>query len=363
MFDIVIIGAGPAGSTLARLMDNGANILLLDRRNFSSPSSTDFTEKCCGGMLNSDAQREIARLGLSLPKSILCDPQPFMVRALDLDTGEGRAFQRHYINIHRDKFDRFLFDMAARANKCDIRTGALVTGVRFVDETYEIDFISGGKRYKERAKAIAAADGGSSVVRRKLDKYHDRFYIGKTPYYAAIQEKIEFDCSKSDSYGAYFAKHITDYYGWLIPKEGHLLFGAALHAGKFAPTNFERMKNQLIQRGLPLDGKVIARTGAILQRPSTPFQIQSSVGRAVFLGEAGGFISPSSSEGISWAIKTGAAFADCINSCGDIDDAISAYRHKTAAMKLSLSSKNFKSFAMYNPTMRNLIFKTGVTSL
>ena len=364
MFDIVIIGAGPAGSTLARLIDNNSKVLLLDKRHFSSDfSSSSREEKCCGGMLNSDAQREIARLGLSLPKAILCDPQPFMVRTLDLDTGAERAFQRHYINIHRQIFDRFLFEMAAAANKCEICTGALVSSVRFVDGIYEIEYIAGGIRHKTRAKAVVAADGGSSVVRRKLDKYHGSHHIGKTPYYVAIQEKIEFDCSSWDSYGAYFAKHITDYYGWLIPKEGYLLLGAALHAGKFASANFDRMKGHLIRSGLPLSGEIISRRGTILQRPRSAFQIQSSVERAVFLGEAGGFISPSSSEGISWAIKTGAAFADCLNSFDDIDDAITAYNRRTLPMKLKLSSKNLRSFAMYNPAARNLIFKTGLTSL
>ncbi|MGI5899430.1 MAG: oxidoreductase [Christensenellales bacterium] len=369
MFDIAIIGAGPAGSTLTRLLDNGMKALLLEKRPLdagSYPYPESIRRKCCAGMLNSDAQRELASQGLSLPKAVLCDPQPFMVRALDLESGEERRYQRHYLNIHREQFDRFLFNLAltsGAAGNCDIRTGALVTGVRLVDGKYEIEFIHNGKLFKESARAIVAADGGASLIRRKLDKYEDRFRIGKTPYYAAIQEEIELDCTSWDSYGAYFASNITDYYSWAVPKEGHVLLGAALKPGKFATANFDRLKSLLIHKGLPFDGRVISRGGAILQRPTRLSHMQSGVDRAFFLGEAGGFISPSSSEGISWAIKTGAALARALNECSDIDEAAILYRHGTMPAKLKLLSKNARSFAMYNPTIRRFIFKTGLTSI
>jgi geranylgeranyl reductase len=376
MFDIVIIGAGPAGSTLARLLDNGMKALLLEKRHLDAAPLQDFEspgkefmgkeslrEKCCAGMLNSDAQRQLASQGLSLPKAVLCDPQPFMVSAIDLETDQQRSYQRHYLNIHREQFDRFLFYLALASKNCDIRAGALVTGVRLVDGIYEIEFLHKGQRFKESARAVVAADGGSSMVRRRLDKYEGRFHIGKTPYYAAIQEKIEMDCSSWDSYGAYFASNITDYYGWAVPKEGHLLLGAALKPGKFAPANFDRMKSLLIHKGMPFEGRVIAREGAILQRPTRLSHMQSGVERAFFLGEAGGFISPSSSEGVSWAMKTGAALAQALNSCADIDEAVGAYKHKVVAMKLKLLSKNARSVAMYTPSIRRFIFKTGLTSI
>ncbi len=371
MFDIAIIGAGPAGSTLARLLDNGMKVLLLEKRHLdAAPSQSseglsqkDLRGKCCAGMLNSDAQRELASQCLSLPKAVLCDPQPFMVRAFDLEANDQRRYQRHYLNIHRDQFDRFLFYLALASKSCDIRTGALVTGIRLVDGKYEIEFNCGGKRYKESAGAVVAADGGSSLVRRKLDKYEDRFHIGKTPYYAAIQEKIELDCASWDSYGAYFASNITSYYGWAVPKEGHVLLGAALRPGKFATANFERMKNLLIHKGLPFGGRVITREGAILQRPTKLSHMKSGVESAFFLGEAGGFISPSSSEGISWAMKTGAALAHALNSSGDLDEAADVYRHKTTPIKLKLLSKNARSIAMYTPHLRRFIFKTGLTSI
>jgi len=37
MYDIVIIGGGPAGATLARLIGNKYKVLLLERRTFQEP--------------------------------------------------------------------------------------------------------------------------------------------------------------------------------------------------------------------------------------------------------------------------------------------------------------------------------------
>ena len=49
-YDIAIIGAGPAGCTLARLLDRSYRVLLLDKRDLSSEEYPGMS-KCCGGLL------------------------------------------------------------------------------------------------------------------------------------------------------------------------------------------------------------------------------------------------------------------------------------------------------------------------
>ena len=56
IFDVVIIGLGPAGSTLARLV-NGQEVLCLDKKTFLPGGF----EKPCGGLLAPDAQKALAR--------------------------------------------------------------------------------------------------------------------------------------------------------------------------------------------------------------------------------------------------------------------------------------------------------------
>ena len=61
MHDIAIIGAGPAGATLARLLGSSYRVLLIDRRAFSPNDHS--RGKCCGGLLAPDAQKMLSRLG------------------------------------------------------------------------------------------------------------------------------------------------------------------------------------------------------------------------------------------------------------------------------------------------------------
>ena len=71
MFDITIIGAGPAGSTLARLIGDKYRVLLVDGRKLKAVSPGPGDTKSCGGLLAPDAQAILSEMGLGLPKTIL----------------------------------------------------------------------------------------------------------------------------------------------------------------------------------------------------------------------------------------------------------------------------------------------------
>ena len=60
MFDLIIVGAGPAGATLAA-RTGGLKTLVLEKRPLERPQRAGDTEKCCGGLLAPDAQRVFAR--------------------------------------------------------------------------------------------------------------------------------------------------------------------------------------------------------------------------------------------------------------------------------------------------------------
>jgi flavin-dependent dehydrogenase len=113
MYDIAIIGSGPAGVNLARLIGNKYKILLLDKRGLDQEKFQISDEKCCGGLLAPDAQKIIAKLCLGIPKNILVNPQLFAVRAIDLTNNLDRLYQRFYINLDRKKFDKWLIFSAA----------------------------------------------------------------------------------------------------------------------------------------------------------------------------------------------------------------------------------------------------------
>jgi glycine/D-amino acid oxidase-like deaminating enzyme len=88
MYDIAIIGAGPAGATLARLIGDQYKVLLIEKRRLPDQSEGFSAIKCCGGLM-------LSKLGLGLPKSVLEDPQLFVVKSIDLRQGLERYYQRH----------------------------------------------------------------------------------------------------------------------------------------------------------------------------------------------------------------------------------------------------------------------------
>lgn len=68
MYDIAIVGSGPAGANLARLIGDKYRVLLIDKRDLENENPKNLSNKCCGGLLAPDAQKMIAKLGLGIPK-------------------------------------------------------------------------------------------------------------------------------------------------------------------------------------------------------------------------------------------------------------------------------------------------------
>ena len=75
MYDVAIVGAGPAGSTLARLIGRRYRVLLVDRHRLDAPFVPGTLGKPCGGLLAPAAQRELARQGLGVPADVISGPR------------------------------------------------------------------------------------------------------------------------------------------------------------------------------------------------------------------------------------------------------------------------------------------------
>ncbi|MCL2589611.1 MAG: hypothetical protein FWD67_01715, partial [Betaproteobacteria bacterium] len=84
-------------------------------------------------------------------------------------------------------------------------------------------------------------------------------------------------------------------------------------------------------------------------------------GQSLLIGEAAGFISPSSLEGISYALNSAYELAKVFNS-GNINP-IWKISLKLIPMKIKLLLKYLKLPFMYHPFLRKLIMKTGFNSI
>ncbi len=169
--DVVIVGAGPAGASLAiELARRGRDVLVLERSAFPR-------EKPCGDCVNPGAVRELERLGVA--SRLAASLRPARLSGWRVEAPDGRAFQidfgsdddgagLHGWGVRRRDLDSALLDEACRA-------GARVSfGLRAYDVVREAGRVVGvkvrdGTRPAEiRARFTVGADGLRSVVRQRL---------------------------------------------------------------------------------------------------------------------------------------------------------------------------------------------------
>jgi len=120
------------------------------------------------------------------------------------------------------------------------------------------------------------------------------------------------------------------------------------------------LKFKLRNYGFDLN-KSIRKNGAYLLRPQAVNQIQTGGGRVGLIGEAAGFISPSSAEGISYAFKSALALANALSQ--GIESWQDLYEKNTAKLRRNIILKNLKSPFMYNKTLRKFVMKSGLKSI
>lgn len=350
-YDWIIVGGGPAGSTLGKLLSKMGKVLLLDRRRLDIPWDTSMPGKCCGGLLAPDAQKILAESGLSLPKEVLSGPQIFTVRAIDLNIGLERYYQRFYLNLEREKFDRWLSDLAIESG-VTARFGA--EWLSF--DCNEVRYRWNGEVRSAKCRFLIAADGAAGSVRRKFSGENEKIAPAS---YVAVQEQYELKVP-SPFFSAFFDRELTDFYGWSIPKSDLILLGAAFAPNSDAIRKFALLKSRLEARGMVF-GKRIRREGSMLRRPLKRSDVWLGKENIFAVGEAAGWISPSSAEGFSYAFRSAKILANLFREKETPD--ISDYRERCAALYRNLFFKKLKMPFLYSPLLRKHIMKSGLTAI
>jgi geranylgeranyl reductase family protein len=285
-YDTIIAGAGPAGSTAARLLARqGARVLLLDRARFPR-------DKPCGGGVTVRAASEA---GIDLSPVI-----ERTVTEVRVSFRLGSSFTRSspealsYMTQRR-LLDQYLAQQAAAAG-ADFRDGLAVREIELDNSGVVVR--ANGDVF--RARTLVGADGANGAVSRAL---------GLEPAgdaAVALEGNIP---AEDDAWAQAIALDfggIPGGYGWLFPKGDHLNVGVGGWRW-VGPSLRERLVALCRFLGLD-DTKLFGLRGhhLPLRAPGAPLVR----GPALLAGDAAGLVDPLSGEGIDAAFASGRLAAE-----------------------------------------------------
>ena len=309
--DVVVVGAGPAGSAAAiTLARAGRTVIVLDKATFPR-------DKCCGDGLTTLALRELDQLDFD-PRAVA---DWYEVDRAALRSPSGREVvvplpdDGTYAAVApRLQLDDALVDLARKAG-ADVLDGIAFQGLTTgIDEvTVAADGVSIRSRY------VVAADGMWSPTRKALGA-GEAGYLGE--WHGFRQYARNVTGPAGDQLYVWFEPDLTPGYAWSFPLPGgraNVGFGV-LRDGERRIQSMKGLWEDLLERP---HIRTALGVGVELEDRHTAWPIPARIdnialtcGRTLFVGDAAAATDVMTGEGIGQALLTGRLAAEAILDSG-----------------------------------------------
>ena len=283
-FDVVVVGAGPAGSLAARAAaEDGARTLVVDHRS-ELGQPVQCGEFLPAGRVLSDLFDCHALLATAydIPKSTVLRETHSMTCVSPY--GRRYRFPLEGFMVSRRAFDKALA-IRAEGQGAELRYPVGATGVKGNEVT-----LAGGNRV--RASVIVGADGPTSTVARAVG------FSPKRSMFRMITATA--DGPPTDEIQLNFGRGAPHGYAWRFPRSNDLNVG--LGVAHLPPsTNL----GKLLERYLKQEGLGPPRERTSWWVPIGPPPESLVVGRALFVGDAANLVMATNGGGIPTAMLSG----------------------------------------------------------
>jgi geranylgeranyl reductase len=280
-YDVVIVGAGPAGLRCADILSKtDLKVLLLEKDSI-------FGDKVCAGGLTRKSM-EILHFPDDIVEHKITSTAVFSGKR----KSQAIAPEPIIFTVKRKAFGNWQKGLLKNSN-VEIRNNAKVTEIHpdkvIVNGSEELGF-----------KFLVGADGYNSIVRKYLKLPVEKKLIGiqYTVPAPGLDPRLEIHLNK---------KYFGAWYGWVFPHEESIAVGAvcdpAMMTSRKLKDNFHRW---LKEKGIDL--KYAVYESAPISYDYRGFKF----GNIFLVGEAGGFASGLTGEGIYQALVSGETAAKTI---------------------------------------------------
>ncbi len=342
-YDVIIIGAGPAGSTAAKyLSEEGLKVLLVDKSKF--PRVKD-----CGGGVPAKAFKHFQYL----KENNLVDS--FSYGGIVYPPSRSFVFKEEREEpiigmVIREKFDHGLVKLAIEAGT-EFKDNKRVVDIKIQSDKAIVIF---DDKKTAESEIIIGADGVYSLVGKKTGLVEKNREVSLSLY-----SEIPLDEKTMDKYFTkkrYGHMHVKIMglagYGWVFPKKNSVNIGLGefkikkktnvkVNLKEYFVKYIQLLKDDSI---IPSDLKVPEIHGATL--PSRYVE-KSYSERVLLVGDAAGLINPFTGEGIDYAMFSGKIAAETITESLKKKDTSANFLSKYQKAWMNNFGKDLKVFLKY----------------